>query len=278
MQASEITDRFEVTHIALAGGENCYVVRGSTHRHAAGRGIRLLKLVVQAFLGILILVYAGPAQAAGLHEQEVLELVTNEVVQRMQVSRRDVQVVWQDMDASNLVPAIPPGHITLQIAPSAHLGGRGSVPIQILVDGRKFRTIFPRLDVQIFQTVLVAKTRIARGSLVSGGDFGLQRQAVSGLNQVPLVAPQAVLGAEATRDIQAGTVLTAQMFKLPTAVKSGDMVTIVLTSGDLTIIYNGQARSAGAVGQMIKVLNLESKREFTARVTGPNRVEVKLED
>jgi flagella basal body P-ring formation protein FlgA len=32
------------------------------------------------------------------------------------------------------------------------------------------------------------------------------------------------------------------------------------------------------VGQIIKVLNLDSKREFSARVTGPDKVEVKLED
>jgi flagella basal body P-ring formation protein FlgA len=32
------------------------------------------------------------------------------------------------------------------------------------------------------------------------------------------------------------------------------------------------------MGQLIKVQNLQSKREFTARVAGPNRVEIKLED
>lgn len=182
------------------------------------------------------------------------------------------------MSASSLVPALPDGTVTLEIAPNAHLGGRGSVPVQISVNGRRFRTIFPRMEVKVFQQVAVAKTRISRGTMAGGGDVALQRTAVSSMGQPPLTSLITVLGAEATRDIPAGTVLTANMFRLPTVIKSGDMVNIVLTSGDLTIVYQGQARTSGAMGQLVKVVNLESKREFTARVTGPNRVEVKLED
>jgi flagella basal body P-ring formation protein FlgA len=221
---------------------------------------------------------AVPSLAATLREQEITDLVTTEVVKRLQVSRQDVTVEWMDMSASSLVPALPEGRVSLEISPNAHLGGKGSVPIQVSINGRRFRTIFPRLEVKVFQQVAVAKNRISRGTVANGGDVVLQRTPISGMNQAPLTNLVTVLGAEATRDIPPGTVLTAQMFRLPNVVKTGDMVSIVLTSGDLTIVYHGQARTAGAMGQLIKVINLESKREFTARVTGPNRVEIKLED
>lgn len=226
------------------------------------------------------MVTATPALAepAVLQEAAIIEIVTDAAMARLQVPRRDVQVVWQDVSASSLVPALPDGRMTLQISPTAHLGGRASVPIQILIDGKHYRTIFPRLDVEVFEQVLVSTTRIARGELADGQSVTLQRKSITGTYQAPLTNLAAVLGAEATRDISQGTVLTASMFRLPTVIKSGDLVTIVLTSGDLTIIANGQARSSGAMGEMIKVLNLDSKREFTARVTAPNRVEVKLEE
>lgn len=222
--------------------------------------------------------FALPSQAATLREQEIIDLVTNAVVARQQVQRRDVQVVWQDMDANVLVPALPPGHVTLEVPPAAHLGGRSSVPIQIIIDGRKFRTIFPRLDVQIFQTVLIATDRIPRGTLADRSMVSVERRSVTNVFQPPITKVDSILGAESTRDIPAGTILTAQMFRLPTIIKSGDPVTITLTSGGLTVIYTGEARSAGAMGQLIKVVNLDSKKEFAARVTGPNQVEVKLED
>jgi flagella basal body P-ring formation protein FlgA len=230
-------------------------------------------------LGIVIVASAAlPSYAAALREQEIIDLVTNEAVKRLQVPRRDVEVEWQDMSASSLIPALPDGQVTLEVPPTAHLGGKGSVPVQVSVNGRKFRTIFPRLEIKVFQQVAVSKNRISRGAIANGGDVLMQRTAVSKMNQAPLTSLVTVLGAEATRDIPPGTVLTASMFRLPVVIKAGDMVNIVLTSGDLTIVYTGQARTAGAMGQLVKVVNLESKREFTARVTGPNRVEIKLED
>jgi flagella basal body P-ring formation protein FlgA len=58
----------------------------------------------------------------------------------------------------------------------------------------------------------------------------------------------------------------------------GQTVAVTLICGDLTMITSAEARSNGAMGQLIKVMNLDSKREFTARVVGPERVEVKLEE
>lgn len=226
----------------------------------------------------MIVAFALPSQAATLREQAIVDLVIDEVMKRQQVPRRDVQVTWQDMSATTLVPALPEGQLTLYLAPGSHLGGKSTVPIQIMVDGRKFRTIFPRLDIKVFQQVLVAKAPIGRGSMVNQADVGLERTSTAGMAQAPLTRLEAVLGAEATREIRPGTVLTASMFRLPTIIKAGDMVNIIYTNGDLTIVYSGQARSAGAMGQLVRVMNMESKREFTARVTGPNRVEIKVED
>lgn len=246
--------------------------------NAANQGVSLLRLLLPILLGIVFLGFSSPALAAGLAKQQILDLVRDEAVLRLQVPRQDVVVEWKGASLESLVPALPPGTVTLEIAKTARLGGVGNVPVQILIDGKKFRTIFPRLDVQIFQQVFVAKSRIPRGSLVGGREVETVRQAVSSTSGQPLVSLEAVVGAEAVRDIPEGTVLTAQMFKLPTMVKLGAVVAVVLTVGELTIITSGEARQNGTKGQLIKVINLDSKREFTARVIGPDRVEIKLED
>lgn len=238
----------------------------------------MLKLFFRALVGIVILAVTLPVDAAVLREQEILDLVRNEVVLRLQVPKRDVEVEWQDMQLSSLLPAIPEGQLTMSIAQTTRLGGRGNVPVLLSIDGKKFRTIFPRLDVRIFQAVLVAKNRIGRGSPANESDVMVQRQPVSGFNIVPLTKFNDVLGSESTRDIAPGTVLTAQMFKIPPMIKAGDEVNIILYSGGLTIITSGVARSTGGRGQMIKVLNRESKVEIVGRVVGPNRVEIRLEE
>lgn len=227
----------------------------------------------------MIVAFALPAQAAAnLREQDIVEFVRNEAVVRLQVSKRDVEVEWQDMKLDSLVPTLPEGRVTFQMAQTARLGGRGSVPVLIMVNGQKYRTIFPRLEVKVYQTVLVSKTAIGRGTYPSEREVGLARQPMGPMNQAPLTGLEQVLGAEATRDIPPGTVLSAMMFRIPPVVKAGDEVSVILVSGGLTLITKGQARSAGAKGQLIKVVNLETKTEFVARVTGPNRVEVRMEE
>lgn len=228
---------------------------------------------------MIIVAFALPAQAAAnLREQDIVDLVRNEAVVRLQVSKRDVEVEWQDMKLDSLVPTLPEGRVSLQIAQTARLGGRGSVPVLILVNGQKYRTIFPRLEVRVFQTVLVSNTAIGRGTFPSEREVGLARRALGPMTQAPLTAIEQVIGAEATREIPAGTVLSAMMFRIPPLVKAGEEVSVILISGGLTLITKGQARSAGAKGQLIKVVNLETKTEFVARVVGPNRVEIRMEE
>jgi flagella basal body P-ring formation protein FlgA len=213
-----------------------------------------------------------------LREQEVLDAVRAATATRLQVPSRDVRVAWRDMSVENMVPALPPGRVTLQVSPTASLGGSGAVPVQVLVEGQRWRTIFPRLEVQVVQPVLVARTRIARGVQAQAGDVEAVRNPVQGTGQPPLSRLEQVLGNEATRDIAPGTVLTAGMFRVAPVVRPGEDVTVSVLDGGLTIVARGQARSAGGNGQLVKVVNPDTRHEFTARVVGPGKVEVRLEE
>jgi flagella basal body P-ring formation protein FlgA len=223
---------------------------------------------------------ALPAWAADFtaREQQVLDLVVRKLMQRHQIPKTDVEVSWADRPLRTMVSAVPEGAITLEVADNARLVGRSNVPVSIFVAGKKFRTIFPKVDIKVYQQVLIAQAPIARGEQPNAKDLELERKPVADTGTPPLTSLNTLAGAVAVRDIPAGTVLTAQMFKIPPVVKMGSVVTVTLIAGDITMITSAQARSNGAVGQIIKVMNLDSKREFTARVVGPDRVEVKLED
>lgn len=234
-------------------------------------------------MGIVLSVVIGLAVTpealaqSALREQQVLDFVTDEVVERYQVPRKDVSVSWQGVSLTSMLPTLPKGTVTLEIPPTARLGGKGNVPVQVLVDGKKVRTIFPRLEIGVYQSVLVAQARIPRGTQPSESMVELKRQAINVLNGQPLTSIDQLAGAEALRDIAEGTTLTSQLFKVAPIVKHGQVVTVELKSGDITLVTTGEAKSAGAMGQIVKVLNLESKREFTARVVAPGRVEIKLD-
>lgn len=235
--------------------------------------------MLRLLLTTLFLAAAPAAHAAPqLRESDVIEAVRHEAMKRLQISKGDIDVAWRDMSLNNLVPALPAGKVSIRVSENASLGGTASVPVQVLVNGQKFRTIFPRLNIQVMRNVLVSRRRIARGSIPQAEDFEWSRRALNHPNQSPLTELAQVIGNECTQDIYPGTLLTARMFKVPNLIKMGEDVSVTVKAGGLTVISRGQARSAGGIGQLVKIVNLESKHEFMARVTGPNKVELRLEE
>jgi len=82
------------------------------------------------------------------------------------------------------------------------------------------------------------------------------------------------LGNRTTRMIYPNTVLQSSMIALPPLVKRGDIVKIVANSGPMTISVTGMVKQQGRKGEMVRVVNTDSKRIVTARVIGPGSVVV----
>jgi flagella basal body P-ring formation protein FlgA len=66
---------------------------------------------------------------------------------------------------------------------------------------------------------------------------------------------------------------TADLMK-PEIVQRSDTVTIVYEAPGITLTLRGQAQEAGALGDTISVLNVESKRALSGVITGPDRINV----
>jgi len=84
----------------------------------------------------------------------------------------------------------------------------------------------------------------------------------------------AMVGLAARHQLPAGQPLTASDLMKPEIVQRNDTVTIVYQVPGVTLTLRGQARDAGALGDTIGVLNLESKRVVQAVISGPDRVMV----
>ncbi|HEB71386.1 MAG TPA: flagellar basal body P-ring formation protein FlgA, partial [Nitrospirae bacterium] len=81
---------------------------------------------------------------------------------------------------------------------------------------------------------------------------------------------------QAVRNIRAGAILRLNQLSWPKMVSAGDVVSIIAKSGHMVITVTGEARQDGDRGEWIKVTNTESKKTFSARVTGPGEVKVEF--
>lgn len=91
-------------------------------------------------------------------------------------------------------------------------------------------------------------------------------------------APADVVGRDYVfaRAIPAGRALTWRDISRRALVQKGRMVEVVAVDGALVVSMKALALQDGASGDTVRVRNVESKREFVAKVVSENRAEVRF--
>jgi flagella basal body P-ring formation protein FlgA len=89
-----------------------------------------------------------------------------------------------------------------------------------------------------------------------------------------LPALQDVIGARVRRHVAAGEAITASVMDVPLLVKSGDIVTVVVSMGAVEARGRGVASGSGREGDAIRVTPSGTRRSLKARIIGPGTVEI----
>jgi flagella basal body P-ring formation protein FlgA len=115
---------------------------------------------------------------------------------------------------------------------------------------------------------------ITRGETIRESDLVIERLpraevAADALQRVAQVANQA-----ARRQLRAGQTLRAPDLMKPQIVSRDETVTIIYRTAGITLTARGKALSNGTEGEIVSVLNPQSKRTVQATVTAPGVVTV----
>lgn len=119
-----------------------------------------------------------------------------------------------------------------------------------------------------------ASRPIAMGAVLGVEDLLLVTAEATGVLMEPLPAIQALVGTRAVRALAAREVVTARVARIPPAVRSGDRVVIRATLGGVEITGVATAQQTGGIGDVIRLVNQDSRRALRGRITGKGEVEV----
>lgn len=172
---------------------------------------------------------------------------------------------------------VPPGTISLVVKPLTvkNWGGNTRVPVQILVNGRKYRTIFISYDILVYQKVLVATQELKKGQPLDASNVTLERREISHLFQAPLTSLDSLIDVRTNRYLASGTILTKNYLESLPLVLKNKPVTLQAKVGAVEITTTVKALQDGRQGETIQVQNLASKKKIYALVTGRDLVEIK---
>ncbi len=152
-------------------------------------------------------------------------------------------------------------------------GTSGTVPIQVLVEGREHTTVTVSFRLLRRAPTLVATRDLVVGTILTDADVRVEERPVM---PGPLVLSEsaAAVGQQVAAPVKGGAVLTGAMIKPAVVVKRGTRVKLVCRGETFTVTAAGEAMQDAARGQSVRVRNLMSLMEMTGVAVGPQTVEV----
>lgn len=126
------------------------------------------------------------------------------------------------------------------------------------------------------QRVPVPRQRVAAGDEIRDSDVQWIEVETSRMSGDIVDHAGGVVGMAAKRDLVAGQPIRARDLTRPVMVAKGGMVTMTFQSKFMNLSATGRAIEGGGRGDVIQVMNLQSKKVVYATVTGPNQAIVSL--
>jgi len=157
--------------------------------------------------------------------------------------------------------------------------GLVSIEVDVISDGKLVQTLPLVAQVGLVRRSVVARRAINQGATIAPSDLELVSQRHTGLENLGLADPTQVIGQRAKRMIPAGEPLDLDRLEAVPLVLRGQLVTLESIAQGVRVVTSAKAAEDGLLGETIKVRSTENRRiEFDAKVTGPGRVEMRVND
>ncbi|HET6520346.1 MAG TPA: flagellar basal body P-ring formation chaperone FlgA, partial [Geminicoccaceae bacterium] len=152
--------------------------------------------------------------------------------------------------------------------------GRLSALLVVSIAGEPRYHIAAHGRVRELIEVPVLARPLAQGEVVAAADLEWTTVPAGSLARGGLSDPDALVGAEARRRLAAGRVLREGDVGPPLLVRRGRAVTMVYARDGLSLAALGKPLEDGALGAVVRVVNVDSRRQVQGVVAGPDRIDL----
>jgi flagella basal body P-ring formation protein FlgA len=194
-------------------------------------------------------------------------ILTDDLAVRLGIPADQLQMTFNPQDENVLRMAEPLFRFNI-VSRQAMTLGQVSWEVQILTGGKAQRVSINAFA-RAWQNQLVVAKPLGYHQVIRRDDLSEQRVLVEQMPAEPMVSSSQVLGQEAARDLNTGTIVSARMVDPITLVKTGQLVTIAVNVGQVAVKTVGTAMETGTFGQTVKVRNEATQDIYEVTVTGP---------
>jgi flagellar basal body P-ring formation protein FlgA len=234
-----------------------------------------------------------PHQIIGLDTRGLAEVAVTRLSRTItpkDIEARIVQALagqYGAADAKNLAVTFDNPMRTLHVEPGAEAelrvtrlafeprSGRFEAAFELpgSVAARKLPLRYTGALAETFEAAVPVRS-LAQGEVLKPADLTLVRRPKAEFAANVVTNAEQAAGLAARRALRAGQVLREGDLQRPELVGRNETVTITYEVPGILLTVRGQALEAGAQGDIINVLNVQTKRTVQATVSGPGRVSV----
>ncbi|MBB1090927.1 flagellar basal body P-ring formation protein FlgA [Rhodopseudomonas palustris] len=142
-------------------------------------------------------------------------------------------------------------------------GAAGNVPVRLRVTGTAVETL---------ATVVLTRP-VERNEVIKISDVAIERRPKAEVAS-DAIARDAVIGMQARRALRSGQIVRSTDLAKPDLVTRDQGVTLIYQAAGIYLTSRGKALETGTEGDVVNVLNLQSKRTVSATVVGRGQVMV----
>ncbi|HYG34574.1 MAG TPA: flagellar basal body P-ring formation chaperone FlgA [Clostridia bacterium] len=132
------------------------------------------------------------------------------------------------------------------------------------------------LQARVWHDVWVARSAQPRGRLLRDADLTTERRDLLTLRDAFSVVDMSDVSLELAENLSAGSPLLVRSVRIRPVIQRGKMLDAVIQQGPMMIAVKAEALEDGVPGQLIRVRNAKSKREFRGKVQNETTVIVAL--
>lgn len=234
--------------------------------------MRMMNLHRLTFVMPLILALATALPAAAAARGAQADVPAAEAISRA-VNER----LGGSVEVEVLTLALPDGAGDRFVEAKPDPSGRLGRPIRFTLVPAHGSVVTATATLRVVGEHVVAARDLLRATTIAGGDVVVVRGELTDMPIRRVPESDQVMGSRVLRPVPSGSVLLPGSVLLRRAVEPGDRITAVAIAGDIEVSASMTATDGGDPGDVIRVVNTDTRRSLRARVIDEGMVEVGYE-
>ncbi|WP_298724592.1 flagellar basal body P-ring formation chaperone FlgA [uncultured Ferrovibrio sp.] len=232
--------------------------------------------------GIAAATLLQPVAVPVLAQEKVASVAAGRIITEREIAKRMAELVQQRNGGKPVeisfhgsgneieVPATSPA--VLQVESFSYDSRSGRFYAAVSAPGASSMKVSGRA--QSVEAIPVLKNRVAPGETISRNDIEWMQVPAGRYSSGYIDQINDLVGQTPRRTLQIGMPIRVSDISKPEAVSKNNLITMIAQAPGMMITTTGRALEGGSVGDVIQVMNLQSKKIIQATITGPNQVQV----